>query len=253
MARKTGKTGTGGSQGEDPPGVGTTTPKTGFRNPPKHTQFRKGQCGNKKGRPQGSKNLSKEGVLKSTPAENGARAFVQFIESCIEGSLSPAVANVTPSDKADLERALSALRPSFDELAKCFFNPVREQKPAVCEHGYYMLWSLIGAAFVAGSSGTMSKSARSYASRANALKSPRSQKKTNRHTKLRSFLRRNYSDELVKKTRTFAEIIRPAFLKYLGMEEFRGSNDEGYNKKEPTIETIFQDLRAIKSLEGDAL
>jgi hypothetical protein len=195
----------------------------------------------------------KEGVLESTPAENGARAFVQYIESCIEGSLSPAAANVTPSDKADLERALSALRPLFDELAKCFFNPVREQKPAVCEHGYYMLWSLIGAAFVAGSSGTMSESARSYASRANALKSPRSQKKTNRHTKLRSFLRHNYSDESVKKTRTFAEIIRPAFLKYLGIEEFRGSNDEGYNKKGPTIETIFQDLRAIKSLEADAL
>ena len=159
------------------PGRRTTTPKTGFRNPPKHTQFRKGQSRNKKGRPQGSKNLSKEGVLESTPAENGARDFVQYIESCIEGSLSPAAANVTPSDKADLERALSALRPLFDELAKCFFNPVREQKPAVCEHGYYMLWSLMGAAFVAGSSGTMSEFARSYASRANALKSPRSQKK----------------------------------------------------------------------------
>ena len=191
----------------------------------------------------------KEGVLESTPAENGARAFVQYVESCIEGSLSPGAANVTPSDKADLERALSALRPSFDEFAKCFFNQVREQKPADCEHGYYVLWRLI----VAGSSGTMSKSARSYASRANALKSPRSQKKTDRHTKLRSFLRQNYPDELVKRTRTFAEIIRPAFLRYLGIEEFRGSNDEGYNKKGPTIETIFQDLRAIKSLEADPL
>ena len=194
----------------------------------------------------------KEGVLDSTPAENGAQAFVQFIKSCIEGSLSPAAANVTPSDKADLKRAQRALR-LFDELAKCFFNPAREQKPAVCEHGYYALWSLMGAAFVAGSSGTMSESARSYASRVNALKSPRSQKKTDRQTKLRSFLRQNYSDEVVKKTRTFAEIIRPTFLKYLGIEEFRGSNDEGYNKKKPTIETIFQDLRAIKSLEADAL
>ena len=66
-------------------------------------------------------------------------------------------------------------------------------------------------------------------------------------------MRQNYSDELVKKTRDFAEIIRPAFLEYLGIEEARGSNDEGYNKKEPTVETIFQDLRAIKSLEEDAL
>jgi len=217
--------------------------------------------GNKNGRPKGSKNLStlltaqmKEGVLESTPAENEARDFVQYIESCIEGSLSPAAAKtVTPDDKAALERALRALRPSFDELAKCFFDPVREQKPAFCAHGYHMLWSLIGAAFVTGSRGTMSESARSYASRVNALKGPRSQKKTDRRTKLRSFLRQNYPDGSVKKTRTFAEIIRRAFLKYLGIEEVRGPNDKGYDKKEPTIETIFQDLLAIKSLEEDAL
>jgi hypothetical protein len=195
----------------------------------------------------------KEGVLEYTSAENEARAFVQCIESCIEDSLSPAAAKtVTPDDKAALERALSALRPSFDELAKCFFDPVREQKPAFSEHGYYLLWRLIGAAFVAGSRGTMSESARRHASRANALKSPRSQKKTERHTKLRSFLRQNYPDDSVKKTREFAEIIRPAFLEYLGIEEVRGSNDEGYDKKEPTIETLFQDLRAIK-FEEDAL
>jgi regulator of protease activity HflC (stomatin/prohibitin superfamily) len=32
--------------------------KTGYGNPPKHTQFQKGQSGNKKGRPKGSKNLA---------------------------------------------------------------------------------------------------------------------------------------------------------------------------------------------------
>src|SRR5215211_7408998 len=32
--------------------------KVGRGNPPKHTQFQKGQSGNKKGRPKGSKNLS---------------------------------------------------------------------------------------------------------------------------------------------------------------------------------------------------
>jgi hypothetical protein len=195
----------------------------------------------------------KQGVLECAPAEDEVRAFVQHVESCIKDSLSPAAAKtVTPDDKAALEQALSALRPSFDELAKCFFDPVREQNPAFCEHGYYLLWSLMGAAFVAGSCGTISQSARSYASRVNALKSPRSQKKTDRQTKLRSFLRQNYSDEPVKKTRTFAEIIRPAFLEYLGIEEIRGTNDDGYNNKEPTIETIFQDLRAIKALEDDA-
>jgi hypothetical protein len=33
-------------------------PKTGRGNPPKHTQFKRGESGNKKGRPKGSKNLS---------------------------------------------------------------------------------------------------------------------------------------------------------------------------------------------------
>ena len=45
MAKKQ-KTGSGSGQ------------KVGRGNPPKHTQFRKGQSGNKKGRPKGSKNLS---------------------------------------------------------------------------------------------------------------------------------------------------------------------------------------------------
>ena len=102
----------------------------------------------------------KEGVSESTPAENGARAFVQYIESCIEDSLSSAAAKLTPSDKADLERALSA--PGvFDELAKWFFDPLREQKPALYEYGCHLLWRLMDAAFVAGSRGTLSESARS--------------------------------------------------------------------------------------------
>jgi hypothetical protein len=194
----------------------------------------------------------KEGVSEFTPAEDGARAFVQYIQSCIEDSLSPAAAKLTPSDKEDLERALSALR-VFDELVKHFLDPVREQKPAICEHGYHLLWRLMGAAFLAGSRGTVSDSARSFVSRANALKGPRSQKKIARHTALRSFLRENYSDELVKKTREFAETIRPDFLKYLGIGEIRGLNNEGYNTKEPTIETIFQDLLVIASFEKNAL
>jgi hypothetical protein len=41
-----------------PPVTGGRTPKIGRGNPPKHTQFRKGVSGNKKGRPKGSKNLS---------------------------------------------------------------------------------------------------------------------------------------------------------------------------------------------------
>ena len=58
MARKTGKRGAEGSKGEDPARGGAATPKTGYRNPPKHTQFQKGKSGNNRGRPKGSKNLS---------------------------------------------------------------------------------------------------------------------------------------------------------------------------------------------------
>ena len=55
MAGRATKKGTGVAKAKNPP---DTIPKTGYRNPPKHTQFRKGQSGNKKGRPKGSKNLS---------------------------------------------------------------------------------------------------------------------------------------------------------------------------------------------------
>jgi hypothetical protein len=47
--------GTGVAKAKNPP---DTIPKTGRGNPPKHTQFKKGVSGNKKGRPKGSKNLS---------------------------------------------------------------------------------------------------------------------------------------------------------------------------------------------------
>ena len=118
-----------------------------------------------------------EGVLEATPAENEARAFIHYLEFCIEGSLSPGVANVTPSDKEDLEWAFSALPASFDELANCFLNPVREQNPALYKHGYSLLWRLMGAAFVAGSRADHERLARSFASRVNALKSPQTSEK----------------------------------------------------------------------------
>ena len=41
-----------------PAAAQSTQAKIGRGNPPKHTQFQKGQSGNKKGRPKGSKNLS---------------------------------------------------------------------------------------------------------------------------------------------------------------------------------------------------
>jgi len=189
----------------------------------------------------------------ATPLENGARAYVQYIEDRIQGALSPAAAEaVTPADKASLERSLDALRPSFDELAKRFFDPVREQKPDMCEHGYCMLWRLMGGAFNAGARGIVSDSAQKYTNRVKALKGPRSKKKAERLAGLKRFLQEHYPHNWVK-TREFAEQIRPAILTYLGVKEVRGPKGLGYGTKEPTVETIYQDLRRIDFLEKKLL
>jgi Fic family protein len=58
MARKTAKKGTGAAKAKNPAAAQNTMPKIGYGNPPKHSQFKKGESGNKKGRPPGSKNLS---------------------------------------------------------------------------------------------------------------------------------------------------------------------------------------------------
>jgi Family of unknown function (DUF5681) len=58
MASRAPKKGTSGSKAKNPPAARDTAPKIGRGNPPKHTQFKKGVSGNKKGRPKGSKNLS---------------------------------------------------------------------------------------------------------------------------------------------------------------------------------------------------
>ena len=55
MVGRATKKGTGVAKATNP---SDTIPKTGRGNPPKHTQFKKGVSGNKKGRPKGSKNLS---------------------------------------------------------------------------------------------------------------------------------------------------------------------------------------------------
>jgi hypothetical protein len=182
------------------------------------------------------------------PLENGARAYFQYVEDRIQGALSPAAKAVTPADKASLERSLEALRPSFDGLAKQFFDPVREQKPDLCEHGYCLLWRLMGGAFNAGARGMVSDSAQKYTSRIKALKSPRSKKKAERLAGLRRFLQAHHPHNWVK-TREFAEQIRPAFLKDLGVKEVRGPAGLGYGTKEPTVETIYQDLRRIDFLK----
>jgi hypothetical protein len=78
--------------------------------------------------------------------EDGARGFLDHIEDCIRGALSPENSRVlTPENKGELERALYRLRPSFDELAKWFIDPLRETEAM---YGYEKLYGLLAAAFV---------------------------------------------------------------------------------------------------------
>ena len=95
--------------------------------------------------------------------EDEARGFLDYIEKCIRGALSPENSRVlTPENKRELEEALDRLRPSFDELAKWFIDPMRETSPSRAMYGYEKLWALLGAVFVGGSGGTVTDSGEIY-------------------------------------------------------------------------------------------
>ncbi len=63
----------------------TDDESVGYRKPPRHTQFQKGQSGNPNGRPKGSKNLATliSSVLKErvTITENGKRRTITKLEA----------------------------------------------------------------------------------------------------------------------------------------------------------------------------
>ena len=95
--------------------------------------------------------------------EDGARGFLDHIEDCIRVALSPENSRIlAPENKRELERALDRLRPSFDELAKWFIDPLRETKPSHAMYGYEKLWELLSAVFVGGSRGTVTDSGKNY-------------------------------------------------------------------------------------------
>ena len=141
-----------------------------------------------------------------------ARAFLQYIEDIINDSLSSPM--FTLSDKAELaeekkadlekektelERARGELRLSFDELAKCFFDPLLEQKPSLREYGYHLLWRVMGAAFVAGSRGTLSAASRKATKSIEQRKSDRSKVRAQRRAKLKEYLARSMHEDAVNR------------------------------------------------------
>jgi Family of unknown function (DUF5681) len=90
--------------------------RVGYRNPPLHTQFKKGQSGNPKGRPKGTLNLAtvlaralREKVIIN---EHGQRRVVTKLEAAVKQLVNKAAAG----DLAAL-RQLSALAQSAEEQA----------------------------------------------------------------------------------------------------------------------------------------
>jgi hypothetical protein len=97
------------------------------------------------------------------PFEDGARSFLNHIESCANISLMPPGSLCLPEDEyATLKFASEELRPAFDELVKWFIEPLRETQPSRCEYGYQQIGTLLGAAFHIGTHGTVTEGAKNY-------------------------------------------------------------------------------------------
>lgn len=77
--------------------------------------------------------------------------------------LAPGSGRSLPHDeKVQLEFALRALRPTFDDLAKRIFDPLRLNDPAAASHGFGQLYELMRAAFLIGAHGAITESARDF-------------------------------------------------------------------------------------------
>lgn len=97
------------------------------------------------------------------PFEDGARSFLNHIESCGNISLMPPGCLCLPDDEYKaLKYSTEAIRPAFDDLAKWFIEPLREKRPDMVEYGYEKLWVLIGAAFRVGTHGTVTEGAKNF-------------------------------------------------------------------------------------------
>jgi hypothetical protein len=94
----------------------------GYGKPPKHSQFKKGQSGNKNGRPKGSQNLAtlfhKELAQRLTVIENGERRTISKREGVVKQVVNKALAGDAKTIQVlmNISRELGDLRiPKIDE------------------------------------------------------------------------------------------------------------------------------------------
>src|SRR6266550_4325321 len=90
--------------------------EVGYRKPPRHTRFTKGQSGNPRGRPPGAKNLKtllsdalNQLVNRSASADFRAIKILLDMVRDIEGQTEPASAETSPFSEAD-EKVIEQLK-----------------------------------------------------------------------------------------------------------------------------------------------
>lgn len=89
---------------------------SGYKNPPKHTQFKKGQSGNRKGRPKGRKNIQTiwRDVLEQTVVitEKGQSRRVKFPEALVLQIMANAL-NGSVRDQIAILKAIHEYAPEL--------------------------------------------------------------------------------------------------------------------------------------------
>ena len=78
--------------------------KAGYKNPPKHTQFKPGQSGNPKGRPKGTKNLrtdlSEELAEKIIVTEGGQQLVISKQRAMLKSLMAKSIKGETAAARA---------------------------------------------------------------------------------------------------------------------------------------------------------